>query len=134
LSIEEDIVERMLYRIENGLILIISFYVFLVYETTWTKFLFFLVFPKLIYLIPSHWCWNQSLIMIRRNLIAILHSYSTVVIIAAVFFLFFNMVMWSILGWVIHIAMDRVIKYKEKTLPHPLFQARGSSMGGEGNS
>jgi hypothetical protein len=117
--------ERLLYRLENAFIVIVSLYVFLVYSTTWIEFLFFLTLPKLLYLIPSTWKQKKTVYAVQRNLLTVLHSYSTVVMVAVFCFLFLNIVLWSILGWVIHIAIDRVIKYKEKTMPHPLFQARG---------
>lgn len=117
--------ERILYRMENAFVVIVGLYVFLIYGTTWTGFLLFLALPKYIYLIPEHWYKGTAYEKIHQFLDSILHSYSTVMIVSAITFLFMNVLLWSILGWVIHIAIDRVIKYKEKQVRHPLFEVRG---------
>lgn len=117
--------ERILYRLENAFILVIALYVFLIYGTTWTGFLFFLILPKYIHLIPANWYKGTSYEKIHHIFYSILHSYSTVVIVSLFTFLFMNLLLWSILGWVIHIAIERVIKYKKKHIRHPLFEVRG---------
>ncbi|RXT13508.1 DUF4260 family protein [Ammoniphilus sp. CFH 90114] len=117
--------ERILYRIENAFIMVVAFYVFLIYGTTWTGFLIFLALPKLLHLLPSAWLKNKVYELVHRTLVSLLHSYSIAVIVALFTFLFLDLVLWSILGWIIHIAIDRVIKYREKDVPHPLFQTRG---------
>ncbi|MBP1932918.1 DUF4260 family protein [Ammoniphilus resinae] len=117
--------ERVLYRLENAFIGIVALYVFLIYGTTWTTFLCFLVLPKVISLLPISSFGNEKGSKAFYVLQSMLHSYSTVAIVAMISFLFLNILFWSIAGWVIHIAIDRVIKYKEKTIPHPLFEVRG---------
>lgn len=117
--------ERILYRIENAFIMVVAFYVFLIYGTTWTGFLIFLGLPKLLLLLPSGWLSNKSYERVHRAVVSLMHSYSMAGAVALFTFLFMDLVLWSILGWVIHIAIDRVIKYKEKDIPHPLFQIRG---------
>lgn len=117
--------ERILYRLENAFITVVALYVFLIYGTTWTGFLLFLTLPKLLHLIPRSWYKGSLLFKMYHAFYSLLHSYSAVVIVSLVTFLFMDLVLWSILGWVIHIAIDRVIKYKEKSIPHPLFPMRG---------
>jgi hypothetical protein len=114
--------ERLLYRLENAFISVLAFYLFLIYGTTWTGFLLFLTLPKWSELLPANWKSNQIYDIFHRVVYSLLHSYSIVVIVALVSFLFMDLVLWSILGWVIHIAIDRVVKYREKAVSHPYFQ------------
>lgn len=117
--------ERILYRLENAFIMVVAFYVFLIYGTTWTGFLFFLTLPKLLHLLPASWLRNRPYEIVHRVSVSLLHSYSIAVVVALFTFLFMDLVFWSLLGWIIHIAVDRVIKYREKDVGHPLFQIRG---------
>lgn len=117
--------ERVLYRLENAFIMVVAFYVFLIYGTTWTGFLFFLAIPKLLHLLPASWLRNKACEWVHRVVVSLLHSYSIALVVALFTFLFMDLVLWSLLGWIIHIAIDRVIKYREKDVPHPLFEVRG---------
>lgn len=117
--------ERVLYRMENAFVVIVALYVFLIYGTSWTGFLLFLTLPKCIHLIPENWYRGTAYEKIHHILDSVLHSYSTVAMVSFFTFLFMNLLLWSILGWVIHIAINRVIKYKEKHEHHPLFEVRG---------
>jgi hypothetical protein len=113
--------ERTLYRLENMFILITALYIFLIYGTTWTGFLLFLMAPKIMYLFPDSWLRYKGYVRFHQIMISLLHSYSVVILVVLFAFLFMNTVLWSILGWVVHIAVDRVVKYKIKTMTHPLF-------------
>jgi hypothetical protein len=113
--------ERTLYRLENMFIMVTALYVFLIYGTTWTGFLLFLMIPKIMYLFPDSWQNNQKYVRFHQIIVSLLHSYTAVILVALFSFLFMNTVLWSILGWVVHIAVDRVVKYKIKTITHPSF-------------
>jgi hypothetical protein len=105
--------ERLLYRLENVLVMVIAFYLFLLYGTTWTGFILFLTLPKWIILLPKK---PKALVYVYHTSFLLIHSYSLVVIVGLFAFLFIDIVPWSILGWVIHIAAYRVVIYKEKTI------------------
>lgn len=117
--------ERVLYRLENAFIMVVALYIFLIYGTTWTGFFLFLALPKMPFILPTSWIKEGRSAKVHHAMVSLLHSYSLVAIVGLFSFLFLNLALWSIAGWVIHIAIDRVVKYREKDVTHPLFEVRG---------
>lgn len=101
-------VELTVRRLENGLILVIAAYLFLIYGTSWAGFFIFIMLPALSHLPARLWkkAENSRLCHLLHRLV---HSYFSVVMIWMFLYFIPGILLWSLLGWIIHIAIERVI-------------------------
>lgn len=98
--------QTVLYKMEHAFVLVLSMYLFSLYGHSWLWFVTYLLLPDILCMVQMRVGRKQRQ---RCPVHSFVHSYIVVILLGLFVFMFFDKVIWALIGWIVHIALDRMV-------------------------